>query len=361
MNSTNNTLNNQTITDDYNYYIYSSLEAAISLYFNMFSEYFWLVIYFPVSLIGTLLNLVNFAVFSKKEFNIKLYTYFRHISFFSAIFCLISAIYPFSVAKVFGTATFEFTAWQCYFYLPVGITAYYYISVLDIIILIDRLSTFMPKLKSIYSKVEANKICIVCLVITIMVNCPYYFVFEPTIFNWHYFDQNKTIKIFSVTYTVPTSFAISLEGQIITYIIYALREGVVIFIIITLNVINVIFLKRHLRKRAKMLKRGNTEQTQDKKDDGKDEKKDGKKKKEGNVDRKASIMVGVMCTVTSIANTMLMSTIINFYFNVGAAANIFGQMGEFSLVLKYFTNFFVFYFFNSNFKAELRKMLKMKG
>jgi hypothetical protein len=361
MNFTNNTFDNQTIPDDNYYYIYSSLEFAFSLYFNTFSEYFWLVVYFPVAFIGTLLNLVNFIVFSKKEFNIKLYTYFRHVSFFSMICCLVSSIYPFSVAKIFETSNYEFTAWQCYFYIPVGITFYYYVSVLDIIILIDRLSTFVPKLKSIYSKVQANKICIICLIITITIQFPYFFVFQPVIFNWHYFGQNRTIQIYSVSYTVPTNFAISLEGQIVTYVIYALREGTVIFIIIALNIANMIFLKRHLRKRAKMLKRGNTEQQQDGKEDGKDDKKDAKKKKEGNVDRKASIMVAIMCTVTSITNTLFMSSIINFYFNVGAGANIFGQFGEFSIILKYFTNFFVFYFFNTNFKSEFKKMVKLKA
>lgn len=252
----------------------------------------------------------------------------------------------------------EFTYFQVYVYIPFGVTIYYYISVLDIIILIDRLSTFIPKLKSIYSKVGANTICLIGFIILFIINFPYYFVFRPFRFDLHYLDQNKTVQVLTLFYAYPGEFATSFVGQVLTYLTYSLREAAVIFIVMVLNFVNMIFLKRHLKKRAKMLKRGNTEQQQEKKEDGKNEE---KKKKEGNVDRKASIMVGVMCTLTAISNTVFMISVINVYFNEGAAANIFGQMGEFSLFVKYFLNFFVFYFFNSNFKAEFRKLFKLKA
>jgi hypothetical protein len=281
------------------------------------------------------------------------------------ILSAVSIPYPFSIAKRFGFPNnYAFGAWQTYFYLPIGSTFHYYASVMDIIILIDRLSTFVPKLKSIYSKVGSNKICALSFFILLVIIFPYYFVFEPVLSFFPYYGANNTVEIYKVYYTLPTTFATSTAGQIITFIIYALRDATVLFIVIVLNVASTILLKRHLRKRAKMLKRGNTEQqqVQDKKegDNSKENKKDEKKRKEGNVDRKARIMVIVLCTVSAISNMLYMSSIINFYFSYGGAANIFGQIGEYSLVLKYFLNFFIFYNFNTNFKNAFKKTFGLK-
>jgi hypothetical protein len=364
LNNSNASLANETNEAQYYYYIYASLDQMLDLYTPWFGEYFWVFVYFPTSLLGFLLNILSFIIFFKKEFNIKLYTYFRHLSVAGLIFCGVSIPYPFSISKRFGfVSNYAFTAWQTYFYIPIGSTAHYYATVMDILILIDRLSTFVPKLKSIYSKVGSNKICIISFIIILIIIFPYFFVFDPILTIFPYYGSNNTVEIFSVYYTLPTTFATSTIGQIITFIIYSLRDAFVLLINIVLNTASTILLKRHLRKRAKMLKRGNTEQQiEEKKDNNnsKETKKDEKKKREGNVDRKASIMVIVLCTVSAISNTLYMSSIINFYFNYGSAANIFGQIGEYSLVTKYFLNFFVFYNFNTNFKNGLKKMIGIK-
>ncbi len=84
------------------------------------------------------------------------------------------------------------------------------------------------------------------------------------------------------------------------------------------------------------------------------------KSKEESVDRKASLMVLVMCSITTISNSLVISSIINFYFNIGATANLFGQFAEYSVLLKSGTQIFVFFYFNSIFKAKLRKLIRQE-
>jgi hypothetical protein len=75
--STSSTEINKNQTDiSENVYVFDSLDEAVGLYFSRFGDYFWDCAFFPTTVIGFFLNLLNFMLFWKKEFNIKFFTYF---------------------------------------------------------------------------------------------------------------------------------------------------------------------------------------------------------------------------------------------------------------------------------------------
>ena len=355
------------------FFIYESLETALNAYVSLIGEYFWVFVYFPTAVVGFFCNLLSFIIFLQKDFNIKLYSYFRLVSFVSIVNCLIASVYPFSVVKRMGfISNFAFLAWQCYFSIPIGSLDYYYCSVLDILILLDRLSTFIQKLRDIYAKVNTRFLCIFSLVICIVINFPNNFVFEPGSIELYYYGQNNnTIEMFRMTYALTSQFALSSFGQILTYLVYALRDVVTTLAVIILNIFNLIYLKNHLKKKNKIIKRASifkthVDQTDQSNTGNRKESNAGlngnvkkSKTKQDNVDRKASIMVLVMCSMTTISNALVISSTIYFYFNMNAAANLFGQFAEYVCLFKFSSQIFVFYSFNSIFKAKLRTILRI--
>jgi hypothetical protein len=176
-----------------------------------------------------------------------------------------------------------------------------------------------------------------------------------------------------MTYAKTSQFAVSSLGQILTYIVYALRDVATTLTIIVLNVLNLIYLKKHLNKKNIMLKRASIfvpQQDQVEQSNASKRKESNvaskgtvkkNKSKEESVDRKASLMVLVMCSITTISNSLFISAIIYFYFNIGATANLFGQFAEYCYLLKSSTQIIVFYSFNSIFRTKLRKILRLEG
>lgn len=356
----NSTILNQTETVD-SIHVFPSLDAAFDNILFLFGEYFWVCAYFPVAVIGIFLNLLSFIVFQKQEFNLKLYTYFRYMTFASIIYCLSVAPYPFSIAKRLGFINnFAFQAWQCYFYIPISNVCYYFVSFIDIAVLIDRLSIFSPKLKSVYEKTSANHICIATFLIDLAINFPYFFVFQPIIIELYYYETNKTrVALYEVHFVGPTEFALSTLGQIVAYIIYALRDLICILIIIILNLLNLFFIKRYLKKKTKIVKVSKI------KEDSRSANVSTitadctpNRPKEQKMNRKLGLMVVFMCMVSSFSHSFFMSSIIYFYFYNNPSVNLYIQLAEFFNTFKIFLSFFIFYNFNSNFKSELNKLFR---
>lgn len=83
------------------------------------------------------------------------------------------------------------------------------------------------------------------------------------------------------------------------------------------------------------------------------------KGKKANVDKRASTMVIVLCTLSSLEHFFLIFTTIyvlnttseiGYYFNAGA---------NLSMAIKHSANFFVFFYFNRNFRKKFIEKVKI--
>ena len=362
----NSGLTNQTdINEDI--YVFDNLNSAFDSKLFMFGEYFWVCGYFPIAVIGVFLNILSFVIFLKQEFNLKLYTYYRYMTFAGIVYCLSVTPYPFSIVKRLGFVNnFAYQAWQCYFYIPVSNFCYYYVSFVEIAVLVDRLSLFLPKLKSIYEKLNANHICIAVFFIDLIINFPYFFVFQPIIIPLYYHDENKTqVELYEAYFVGPSDFALSITGQVVTYVIYALRDFACILIIVILNFLNLFFIKRHLRNKSKMIKGSNLKNI---KEDSRSANEPTvqsssviNRVKDQKMNRKLGVMVVFMCTISTVSHCFFMSSIIYFYFYNNPSVNLYIQLAEFFNTFKIFLSFFIFYNFNKNFKAQLKGILGFRS
>jgi len=354
---------NQTQTSE-DIHVFDSLDAAFDSELFMFGEYFWVCAYFPVAVIGVFLNLFSFIVFQKQEFNLKLYSYFRYMTFASFVYCVSVTPYPFSIAKRLGFVNnFAFQAWQCYYYIPMSNLCYYYVSFIDIAVLIDRLSIFLPRLRSVYEKLQANHICISVFFVDLIINFPYFFVFQPIIIPLYYHETNKSgVELYEAYFVGPTDFALSTTGQIVTYIVYAIRDFACILIIIILNLLNLYFIKRYLRVKSTILKDINVSIDKNVSNDqtfsdisNKNRIKDIKSK------RKLGIMVVFMCMISLISHLIFFSAVICFNFYSNPSVTLYIQLAEFLNTFNIFLNFFIFYTFIKNFKIGLKRIIKFRS
>jgi hypothetical protein len=126
--------------------------------------------------IGLILNVLSFVVFLDKEFEMKLYSYMRVYTINSALISLITGLAFVSNALRYFSWTHSYPAqvFYVYVYIPVLITGYYYGTLLDMIITLDRISFFLKPVKKLFI-LGPYKLCAVCLAFCFITNASFYF------------------------------------------------------------------------------------------------------------------------------------------------------------------------------------------
>jgi hypothetical protein len=150
--------------------------------------------------------------------------------------------------RVFPWTNSQLTQWiGIYFLLQLNNVTYFYGSLLDVIILFDRISTFKQSIKA-WFKLAPHKICIISLIIVIVVSGPYYFV--------NYVDS-VTFKLdstenFTVWFFRSSDFAKTTLGSALMFTVYGIRDLGMMILQIILNVISMYLFKRYCTKKAKL-------------------------------------------------------------------------------------------------------------
>ncbi len=122
------------------------------------------------------MNLFSFIIFQNADSDIPLYKYLK-------IYTLSNMVILASTAVSFITCAYRVFPWTnseltlhigIYYLLQIENLAYFYGSVLDCVILLDRISTFKKNVKA-WFKLSPYTICLICLMSVIIVSGPYYF------------------------------------------------------------------------------------------------------------------------------------------------------------------------------------------
>jgi hypothetical protein len=234
--------------------------------------------------------------------------------------------------------------------------SYFYSTVLDIIVLLDRIATFNKTVDSKLRlvKTRSYRVCFAMLMVCAVVDLPYFLVFEP---NEATVRLNETIS-FTVNFSNTTSFSRSQLGVIITFLVFALRDGVVMVFQITLNVVSMIMLKKLMRKRMRLLsvptrssKNFNVETPTP--NPRKTSKLGGRESlmSTTNSENSATVMVFIICALSVLVHLLQMVMIIYPYFNFNLTVFVLYLVGDGVLPLKACATFFIF-FFNKRFKRH---------
>jgi hypothetical protein len=150
---------------------------------------------------------------------------------------------------IFPWATSEWAVcWYIYAYIPVVNTEYFYSTVLDILITLDKIACFKTNVRSMI-KLSSYKISAIAAALTLAVNFPFFFFFRP-IARTFVINSNETVTFWLQT---TTAFAQSGVGTVLSFTILAIRDVVTMLLVIVLSIISAWCLKEYLDKRSKLV------------------------------------------------------------------------------------------------------------
>jgi hypothetical protein len=328
-NSTHSSSSSSSDTDYYYHYdtVDDVLLALIGS--SRFTDHLNFYPFLIVGFLGLVLNTFSFIVFTtsdRHEFTAPLYTYLRFYTVQNALMCLVNTFN--FVCNSYRLFPFANTYWAQIFaqfiFIPVNNLCYFYSGVLDIAILLDRISIFDQRVKKLM-KLSPTTVCLISLAACFVVDFPYFLVYVPDSHRIHL--ANSTTTTFTVWFIRATSFATSETSMALMFVIYALRDVLVAFALVTLNAISIQMLKSHLKKRVN--KGGESG---------------------SRAERKATLMVVLMCVMTITGRLLLLVAIIYSHFYLNLVLSYLNVACNFTLTLIGLIDFFLFYFFNKNFK-----------
>jgi hypothetical protein len=388
-------MNSSNASSSYFYYSLDELLTAHGSTWILDNLNLYLFVIFGI--VGALLNLFAFVIFLDAEFTVALYGYLRVFTLNNIVMCLVS-IPKFSFGSfrlASWTNSYGAQFWLNFFYSPISNLSYFYGTLLTICILLDRIANFNRHVRS-WMTVPYRYVCLIALIVTVVIDSPYFFVFAPTASTY---KLNATANI-TFWYSGTTDFAFSTIGTIITFVVYALRDVLVMGIEIALNIVSVLLLRAYLQKKLKLAasKPGVSNPTGPNQlaptltnqattkivmsttaGDGVGDvaitsnpalNKNAvvakavikapaatTAEKVSSADRRAVIMVGVLCVLSVCEHTLIIAEIVYPYFFFNLNNFILYSLGDFTMLFKRFLDFFIFFFFNKNFKKVCKRYL----
>ena len=206
----------------------------------------FLFIFPPLSMVSMIGNLVSYRIFSEGYFRRKpLYTYLR-------MSCLNSSIVNLAFGLAFicesrrylQIANTEFgTYFRCIFKIPIINMCYFYGSILDIILALDRLVELTRFKETFRRRFNPTYVCLFSCLFCIAFNAPYLFVFEPKNKPIFIIDQNGSNSSEVFNYYGESKFALSPHGKAVKAVIYFTRDILTLIIIIFINSLSLILLR----------------------------------------------------------------------------------------------------------------------
>ena len=344
--------------------IYSTLLESVGLYFSI--EILYSYLFTSVTLTGIITNIINIYILNQKEFTASLFKYLRIYCVNSLIVCLSGSFVFASFVRNFNSTPVIYDAlfYYVYIFIPFANTGYFYGSVLDIMIVLERISLFVKFFKTFATRI--NFCCFIGLIVCIILNVPYFFVYVP---KTNEFNISSTSSVY-ITYYDVSNIAKTRIVQILTYIEFVLRDFLLLVFEILSNLISVIFLKKHLEKKT-ILSNSHIALTNDNSFNSESIitsglPQEGKKRKVNSnseitsAEKNMTILVILMSSLSVFEHTMILSCVIYSYYFVDYTAFLLGFLGDFSIILKHSSNFFLFFLLNKKFHKVFSKQFNLR-
>ena len=330
------TINNQTTS---NYYTLDDLLTSYGSTWIL--DILNLYLFTVISVLSLIANLFGFIIFYNMRNSLPLYQYLRFYCISNVVMSLAS-VFNFlatSYRIISWSNSFWTQAYYNYVYTAIINLSYFYSSVLDVVILLDRIAIINKLVKIYLNKLSPTLICIVLFGLCTVIDFPYFFVFEPDSIT-EKLDANTT---FTVWFANTTPFAKSQLGKILTFTIYAIRDFFVVIVQIALSILSTVLLKKYLNKKMKINSNSiNFKQIS----------------QISKLDMNATIMVTVVCILSICSHVFTIVMVLYPYFNLNIIVFVLYFVGDFFLPLKGLLDFFVFLAFNKKFRSVFVKDLR---
>ena len=301
----------------------------------------------PFGFMGFILNL--FSLFIFYSINIKqtnLYIYLRFYSINGSLLCLVCGFGFFCMAPKYSShyLAYFWRFYRAYIYSMFYTTLYLIAVLIDIVIAFDRLAIFYKQIQKI---IKLNPIIMIFIIIllSIIINLPICFCYYAKSDEEILYDIKYNLSTFILN--GRTSFFYSQLGNIVTYIQLFIRDilTLVIEIVISsfafklirkvnLNQLNTNFASSitidSIRlKRKKLFKH-----------------------------RQLLLMNLILNLSSTISHLVMCVSYALISRGMSMVVFVWISMAFFGVSFKHFTNFFIFYFFDKNFKKKCNEYVK---
>jgi hypothetical protein len=230
-----------------------------------------------------------------------------------------------------------------------------YSSVLSILILIDRISFFSKKVKNMI-KLGAYKTSGIAFAICFVINMPVFFAYGPQA-SVSMLNATTSVTIYA---SVPSQFSLTPLGTALTFVIYALRDILIMLILIGLNIVSAWMLRAHFVKKTKMIRvvtasviHANTVTLLQ---NSASESSRSNSKRE----QRVALMAILICFIAVCDHIVIFVCNVYPYIVFNLIAVVLYTLSNFILPLSAVADFFIFFFFNKNFNKACLRYLKIR-
>ena len=305
----------------------------------------------PIGLIGFFLNIISFVVLTKiKVSTTKLYDYMKIYSLNSALICALGASVFISFSPRYFPYHIEYFALfgRCIIDQFLLTSLYLFANIMDIIIAFERVSIFNSTFQRIDAYLRPILISILSIMISLLINTPLLFIFyirskEEIIMEANFNFNNFTLCGETDTLKGYISSSTSLLMLIVLKDIFTLSLEIVA------SLSTIYYYQRYRLKSRDMIHNHHfINETIEVQLNKKDE-----------TGRRLSLMT-IWMSILSITSHFILFIVyispllINNFFLSNSYFILF-HLSTLFICLKHFSNFFLFYFFNLNFKNSIIK------
>ena len=325
---------------------------GIPKYLDLISAY----IILPIGLISFLLNVLAFIVLRKQSFQKSLFfSYMKLYILNGAILSLIcSTTFIFIAQKIFSFSnTYYADAYGAYVFTPVQTMFFLYTSLLEICILIERLLYFLPSRFRKIQNINFIKLNLFLVLFCIILHIPSIFFFVPAFVDVQ-LDRNTSYRIW---YAGITDFSNTFIGQLFNYLQYLIRDILPLILKIILNSMLVYLVKSYLNK-LKKEKFANAQKFFKTRNDSVNVNIHNENYI-SKTDRNQTYISLIMCIFSIFEHIFYIGSIILYFLNEFTISNILFCLASLFIAFKHMFNILVLYKFNTLFKIELKKFLKI--
>jgi hypothetical protein len=284
-------LNNQTV---------ESLEYWYEYYGSSWWQEIASLIVLLIGIIGFAFNVLAYRVLTNKEFNLPLYSYLRVYTACSICICLLfTTQFVHNSRQIVGVSCSIWPFWYLTKFLIPTINVFYTFSgSLDVVISLDRAILFFNFLKS-FKNANPIKLSMLMFIASFILQIHMWFRFEPR--SIVVVNVNKTFY-----YSSLSQFGTTTTSNTAMFINHLIADILPVILEITLNMIAIIQLKRHLKRKNKLLNRKRSNQNEDGEDltsfitESDQKVKIKKKKKFNKIEIKLTIMVCVLSAISTL-------------------------------------------------------------
>jgi hypothetical protein len=356
-------------TDDYNYY---SLEYILTNFagstWSVDSFNFWPFV--TLGPIAILLNALACLVLRNPKFNINLYAYLR---IYTANNTILASLVTFQwvnccIRIMPWTNSYLGQAICIYSVCNAANLFYFFGSVIDLFMLLDRIGIFKKEIKK-YLKLSPYKVCGIAFVCVLVIEIPAFLVLTVSSES---FKLNATVS-YTVWFNHNSEFANSVIGAVLIYVIDVIRDLLVGLVQILLNVALIIYFKQYMDKKRlimhdsalapSMSDRTTATQQQNSTTGNAQGNKlvAGQQDRVSRADRRATFMCILMCVLSTIEHLLVLASILYPYFGSSYLILLVVYSCSFLWqILKRIADFFILFFVNKVFKQACLEFLGIK-